>query len=437
MIPIPASDKPLVVAPVANWHVVVIVLLAATLAFIAMLLARHETPATGSASALQVAGTALVTVRGEGRAEAGRGYVFAAQSAQGLAVASTPRDFAPVDAKHYVAATLAMNVGRDDTQILLGWLDPNGRQRVLEVKAAGGALQGTIDLVREPEWTGSIRGLTVVVQGPVTAPLTLTQIELVPASRTETARRMVAEWLTFESWHGGSINYIYGGHSTFASPMPVFAALITALASLLYWGFCRGWAKIGNGWHWAVIVIVPWLLLDLRWVANFGRQLDATAMLFAGKTADEKRLTDDREFFAFIAVARDKIPVTARVFMFADEEYHRVKGGYLLRPRNSLNIAKDPALLPPDTFAPGEYLVLYRKRNVRYSPRDFELRYGDAATLPVELVALQAGNGVFRVLTRDAARQRAAALGASQPVTPQQPVNPAAAPAANSPTKGG
>jgi hypothetical protein len=413
MIPIPASDKPLVDTPLLHWHVAIIALVGALLAFATLLTWRHEGSWRGPQRIVE--GSTLQMVLGGGAPVTGKGFQFQPQTgATTSAVASTQRDFAPIEARDWAGVRLHWTGG--PATLLFGWLDPDGRQRVISV-ANNESSPAFIDLLREPEWRGAIRGLTFLVRGDMAAPLTLVRIELVGGSAMETARRMVAEWTTFESWHGGSINYVYGGHSSLASPMPVFAALMAVYSMLLFLAFTRGWAKIGNGWQLAALLMIPWLLLDIRWVTNLGRQLETTAQLFAGKTAVERRRVDDADFFSFIERAKAQVPNGARVYMFADDEYHRVKGGYLLRPLNSLNIAKEPSLLPPDTFRPGEYLVLFKKRNVRYSRREAMLRYGDNAAVPAELIDLDRGNGLFRVLSEEERRAKTANVtpGSAQP----------------------
>lgn len=415
MFPVPASDKPLVETPLHAWQLFAILLLATTIAFVSFALYRHTGPYFPTDWNRSVDGASLTTIRGGGEAVSGKGYTFKPQGVNDVAAASTPREFTAIDAKTIVSARIEVDGALPEGTLMFGWLTPQGRQRVIDVATAKRGLV-TLDFTREPDWQGQVRGVSMVVRGELAGPLTIKRIHLNAPSLTETSRRIVAEWFEFESWHGGSINYVYGGHSSLKTPMPVFAALTALIAVLIYWGFCRGWAKQGNGWQLAALIIVPWLLLDLRWVSNLSRQLEVTSELFAGKTTLEKRRVDDADFFAFIEAAKSKIPVGSRVYMFSDEEYNRVKGGYLLRPLNTLNIPKDAALLPVDVYRPGEYLVLYKKRNVRYAPTQRKLFFGEGASLPAQLLVFGDGNGVFKVLTAEAA-----AAAASAPPTPASP----------------
>jgi hypothetical protein len=88
----------------------------------------------------------------------------------------------------------------------------------------------------------------------------------------------------------------------------------------------------------------------------------------------------------------------AHVFVFADDEFDRVRGAYHLYPRNVTVQPRRQALLPAATFKPGDVLVLYRKRGVEYSSAEKRLRWDGTQTLAADLVFFSEGSAVFRVV---------------------------------------
>ncbi len=88
----------------------------------------------------------------------------------------------------------------------------------------------------------------------------------------------------------------------------------------------------------------------------------------------------------------------AHIFVFADDEFDRVRGAYHLYPRNVTVQPKRQALLPAATFRPGDVLVVFRKRGVEYNPAEKSLRWESEQNLKADMIHFSEGSAVFRVL---------------------------------------
>jgi len=90
---------------------------------------------------------------------------------------------------------------------------------------------------------------------------------------------------------GTSINTLAGGADVQDLPLPALLAATIILAALAWYALARrrGFATALPA-ALAVLFVGGWLLLDLRWTVNLGRQVRATAAQYAGKDWRESRL---------------------------------------------------------------------------------------------------------------------------------------------------
>jgi hypothetical protein len=267
-------------------------------------------------------------------------------------------------------------------------LSPSGG-RILPV--ALGAIDG---------WTGSIIGVGVIARGELSGPFAVESIELRPSSGWTTINGIVADWLEFEPWDGGSIHFMSGGNPALKNPLPLFLGISFAGAVGLYLfiivlGHTRFDARVA-----LAIALLGWAVIDTRWQLNLWRQLDMTRFQYAGKSWEAKRLAaEDGELFAFMRDAKAKIgDAPAHVYVFAEEEFDRMRGAYHLFPANVAALKGVRGLLPAATFKPGDVLVLYRKRGVEYDAGAKRLRWDENQALRADLVHVSKGSAVFRVL---------------------------------------
>jgi hypothetical protein len=249
-------------------------------------------------------------------------------------------------------------------------------------------------------WTGSVVGLGLIARGDLSKPFLVERIDLRPSWVGTTIGGMLAHWLEFEPWDGGSIHFMSGGNPSLKYPLPVFLGIAFAVAVGIYLllivlGHTRFEPRAA-----LVIAVLGWAVIDARWQLNLWRQLDLTRFQYAGRSWEEKRLAaEDGQLFAFMQEVKAKIgDAPARVFVFSDEEYDRMRGAYHLYPANVSAQAKRQALLPARMYRPGDVLVLYRKRGVEFNAAEKRLRWEGKESVAADLVFLSKGSAVFRVL---------------------------------------
>ena len=187
----------------------------------------------------------------------------------------------------------------------------------------------------------------------------------------------IADWLQ-QRWHTATsfegvqiytINRLYGGPRETALPVSLIAALWAGIAALLWLGW-RGLrrqpltlAPLG------LLVLVAWLVLDVRWQWDLWQQLHLTHQQFAGQTAEQKRLREQPEFAAITyQLAQAVLERTAddpeqRYFIVSANRYWRYRVAYFLYPRNVA-----VALVGSEMLRPGDYIVLFQEPRLQHRP---------------------------------------------------------------------
>jgi hypothetical protein len=255
----------------------------------------------------------------------------------------------------------------------------------------------------EPNWIGHIGGLALVLRGPFKEPITVRGVAARPMTAAQVVGDRVREWLAFEPWNGTSINTLTGGADAQDLPLPVLLAAVAGLAALAFAALARWKPGLFGAAQWPVIgafFVGAWLILDARWQWNLVRQVDRTHHQYAGKSWRERHLAaEDGPLFAFIEKVRAKLPAPpVRVFMIAEAHYFRDRGAYHLYP---YNVYFDPwqDTIPPSTAVhAGDYVVVYQRRGVEYNAAQQSLRWDDSPPVKAELVLLDAGGALFRIL---------------------------------------
>lgn len=372
-------------------------LAALLLAFAALVASTHTGPWSPAAEPYRLEGAKL-RVRGAGRVEGDR-VVIAAPGPDGNALAATNLE-PPLDARNFRYVTVRASGPWPSGGVSFAWRTKGDEAKVhrIELSPAGGRIQpavlGSID-----GWSGVVTGIGVIVRGDLAGPFSVESIELRPSSGWVTIEGILADWVEFEPWDGGSIHFMAGGNPALRHPLPLFLGVSFVGAIALYLlviilGHTRFDARVA-----LAIALLGWAVIDARWQLNLLKQLDITRWQYAGKSWEEKRLAaEDGRLFAFMREAKEKIGAApAHVFVFADEEFDRVRGAYHLYPRNVTVQPKRQSLLPAATFKAGDVLVVYRKRGVEYSPADKTLRWEGTQAVKAEMIHFSAGSAVFRV----------------------------------------
>jgi hypothetical protein len=210
------------------------------------------------------------------------------------------------------------------------------------------------------------------------------------------------EWFATEEWTGVSINSVTGGADVQDLPLPLllFAALLLsgAVVVAISW-----WKPQAFGWYPAIAVailaVLAWLALDLRWIWSLSHQVVATGRQYAGKDWREKHIAaDDGPLFEFIQRARTEMPKPPqRVFVVADAHYFRGRAAYHLFPHNVWWNPWANEVPPAERLRAGDWIVVYQRRGVQYDKGQQLLRWDGGKVIPAELVVTDAGAALFRV----------------------------------------
>lgn len=358
----------------------------------------HSGPWSAAAEPYTLAGSQL-TLRGAGRVEGSR-VVMEGAGPDGIALAALNLE-SPLEARNYRYVTVRASGALPSGGLSFAWRirGQENTVRRLDLAASGGrilpAALGSLD-----GWSGGVIGLGVIAKGNFRGPFAVESIELHTSSGWTTVGGIVSAWLEFEPWDGGSIHFMSGGNPALRHPLPLFLGISLAVAVGLYallvvLGHARFRAQAVMA-----IALLGWAVIDARWQLNLWKQLDLTRWQYAGKGwEDKRRAAEDGRLFEFMQEAKKRIgEAPAHVFVFADDEFDRVRGAYHLYPRNVTVQPKRQALLPAGTFKPGDVLVLYRKRGVEFNPAEKSLRWDGTESLKAEMVLFSEGSAVFRVL---------------------------------------
>lgn len=251
-----------------------------------------------------------------------------------------------------------------------------------------------------PQWLGNIEGLALAVKGTLAEPIRIRGALAKPLSAPQMLRDRVNEWLAFEGWTGTSINTVTGGADVQDLPLPLLLAAAVTLAGLAAWALGRwlpGTLPIGAFASVVALAAFAWLLLDARWTWNLLRQVDATSERFAGKSYEDKRLAmEDGPLYAFVQKAKATMPAApARVVVAADSHYFRGRAAYHLHPHNPFFQARSNALPAPEQLRPGDWILVFNRRNVQFDAAQGKLRWDNLAPVPAELKLAGRGSALF------------------------------------------
>lgn len=373
-------------------------LVALGLTFAAWVATTHAGPWSPAAEPFRLEGSRLA-LRGVGQVDGSR-IVIQGPAPDGIALAAANLE-SPLDARNYRYVTVRASGPWPSGGLSFVWRvrGEESKVRRIELSPSGGRILPVV-LGSVDGWTGSVIGVGVIARGGLGGPFAIESIELRPSSGWTTIDGIFSDWLEFEPWDGGSIHFMSGGNPALKNPLPLFLGISFAGAVGLYLfvivlGHTRFDARVA-----LAIALLGWAVIDTRWQLNLWRQLDMTRFQYAGKSWEAKRLAaEDGELFAFMRDAKARIGAApAHVYVFADEEFDRMRGAYHLFPANVAALKGVRGLLPASAFKPGDVLVLYRKRGVEYDAGAKRLRWDENQALRADLLHVSKGSAVFRVL---------------------------------------
>lgn len=302
--------------------------------------------------------------------------------------------------RHLIWQVDGLARGRELRLIWITLAEPDTvRELVLPPTGPGG---GTLDLSSEPYWRDRIAMIGLSTSGPLAQPLVFRRLELRPSvlGLTALARLAFDEWTTFEDWSQRSINFVAGAPLDALFPPVLMVALWIGFSAILYAVFSGLRGTVERRWSYVTLFLVGWLLLDVRWQWDLSQRLAGTAVRFAGKGEDERRLADlDGDLYRFLIEVRRRLPEQpARLFIVSADPggFWAGRARYHLLPHNDFM----RFLQPPraGTVRKGDYiLVLSPLAGVRYSRERRALEW-ENQRLPAEMLHAEASRGaLFRV----------------------------------------
>jgi hypothetical protein len=375
----------------------------AALCLLAYLAFAAHGPWFGGPSAMRWSASDLTVQRGTVRP--GKDVVsILAPDESGTVVISLKTSFRATD--YPVILWRATNVPAGVEAALLWYSDYRASRmstRALTIEAGQIA---QIDMTGDNDWIGNIRGLALVLRGPLLQPIALHGLIVKPMTPAQVLSDRLREWFAFEPWNGASINSVTGGADAQDLPLPIMLAAIALVGLLIYATLARLLPGIFGAFRptvAAAIFLAAWLALDARWQWNLARQVRSTFERYAGKSWEERHLAaEDGPLFAFIEKAREKMPPPVvpapRVFMVADLHYFRDRGAYHLYPYNVFFDPWQNTMPPASALKPGDFLIAYRRQGVQYDPGQQRLRWDGEAPVAAELILVEPGAAVFRIL---------------------------------------
>jgi hypothetical protein len=214
-----------------------------------------------------------------------------------------------------------LETGRELRLIWTTLAEPRAvRELVLPPAGPGG---GVLDLSSEPLWQGRIAVVGLVLRGPLERPVLVRRLELRPPvlGVAELAHLAFDEWTVFEDWSQRSINYAAGAPLDALFPPVLMVALWVGFGAALYAVIDPPRRVGGRWWPYAILILLGWLVLDLRWQWDLSRRLERTEAHFAGKEGDERRLAAaDGDLYRFLLEVQRRLPEQpARLFVVSAE----------------------------------------------------------------------------------------------------------------------
>ena len=252
---------------------------------------------------------------------------------------------------------------------------------------------GIFNLAKEPNWRGTVTEIGFhVVGGKRENVLTIPEITLEPSNWWRWLQSAWSEWTAFKGWSGTSINFLQGsaGAPGSATLSPTVAmALWSGLGLVCLFTVCAVQSR-HNPISYGIVILIPWMAMDLSWQGELQTQLAETKTTFAGKSMHQKHLADsDKSIYIHAQrLKAEALPTSpARVFIVHESEGHnfeRLKTQYYLLPHNVYNFGNVP---PSHGIYPGDYiLALGSSPKLTFEPDSNRLSWRGGSGLEVKLI---------------------------------------------------
>jgi hypothetical protein len=297
------------------------------------------------------------------------GLIIRALDEQGVAIVSSQK--IRLDGGRFNELNWHIDGLDEQTSLQLIWTTRAAPRQLQQLEIPHrGASEGQLLLHQTGNWQGFIGalGLRLEKQGSLSGEITIQRLTLKPMTPDirSLLSGMLSEWRFFESWNDHSINFLVGGPRQDALLRPLPAIAVWLLLSIAVYRMLRRNQRrhdLLSGA--AVIFMLGWLVLDVRWQWSLWQQNHISYELYAGKSPRQKKLVQsDAELFRFAQAVKRHLPEQpARVFLVNPDPHgtsrsSRLRMHYHLLPHNVYSgIASIP---DPDKTDEGDYLVILK-----------------------------------------------------------------------------
>jgi hypothetical protein len=335
----------------------------------------------GAPASIDVPGSAMHAPKGSARVE-GSTIVLNALGADGVGLIVAP--VAAFDADEYSRVTwhIASEAARG-TDLLMVWRTREQPARTHTASIDWSRGPATVDLSRDPDWSGSIQGVALAVRGRLQVPLAIAGFSARSNAWDATAADTVGQWLEWPRAGGRTMVTQMSDEARHVAPILAVVAGGVALGVAFLIVRARRRGEPVAGWAIAALFLAGWWVVDLRWQTILWRQHAATVAQFAGKSLDEQHMADaDAPIFDVARRIRDaKRARGGRILVLSDNAHLRTRVGWFLYPENVFYgpRGRDPAPAP-DRLRPGDQVVLLLFRGIRWDAARGLLVWADGRT---------------------------------------------------------
>lgn len=348
----------------------------------------------GPSPARTVNGAAFQLTRGGGHPE---GTSFIVESLQD-GIASASAEIQPFSADRYPRVEWDLRTIDAPAELLFAWRTRDNPRRTYSKQLLwiGGAIV-PLRLSADDGWRGTITDIALVARGSLPAPLEVRAFKLPSTSVTATLGEMFTQWGARFPLKGYAVAYPFDAERTHFMPIAKALGIACVLATVVYLGL--GYLRSRKiDWRIPVVIFAAaWIVLDLRWQIDLGREVADAAHRFAGKTPDEKALAADDAPIAALAfdIRKALPPPPVRVFVLCDSRLIALRVTHFLFPQNASrnSSARDeerenPKLAPPkrEALRSGDHLVLLFYSGLRYDAAGGQLVWPNGETKAVDVV---------------------------------------------------
>ena len=264
--------------------------------------------------------------------------------------------------------------------------------------------RGAVDLSRVKGWTGRVVEIGFaqypVAQSvsPATAfqPFALVEARLEPVSWSGALAVRMTDWFGARQWQLLSLSALGPDGAVRSGRSLVLMMVLGVGGMIVLTAWIRRWRGRRLAQWAAGMVVLTWLLLDLRWLIELHDRIAGTRAVYAALAPDVRQaVVPDQALSDAANSLREHLAAEAsgaRVLVDAGSDYERARLIYHLLP---LNVA--PLWLSPDADVAGSLVVLHAAPEHVYDAAAGVLHIGPRA-LPAAEVLSEGALRVYRLM---------------------------------------